>query len=72
MHLKGGIKRAIVNIFATKLYSFSMKRANSIIFQNLPNKKLFAEKGIIQNSSKSYVINGQVLTSKSFLTSVQR
>ena len=63
---KGGIKRAIVNIFATKLYSFSMKRANSIIFQNLPNKKLFVEKGIIQNSSKSYVINGSGVNVEKF------
>ena len=63
---KGGIKRAIVNIFATKLYSLSMKRANSIIFQNIPNKKLFVEKGIIQNSSKSYVIDGSGVNLEKF------
>ena len=62
----GGLKRKILSYIATLLYSISMKRANSLIFQNKHNMEVFAEKGIIKDFSKSYVINGSGVNLEKF------
>lgn len=63
---EGGLKRSAVNIFARNLYALSMRRANSLIFQNMPNKKLFIEKGILKDPSKSVVIEGSGVNLEKF------
>ncbi|MBQ4860877.1 glycosyltransferase family 4 protein [Pseudoalteromonas sp. MMG013] len=54
---EGGVKRRLLTSMVKKLYRFSLKKAQSVIFQNEDNRTTFIENTIV-DKSKCYRVNG--------------
>ena len=48
------------------LYKLALKKNNTAIFQNIDDKELFLEKGILSKSETSYVVNGSGINLERF------
>ena len=58
-------KRKLLTKFVSFLYRIALKNSKAVIFQNIDNRNLFIEKGIVPKS-KTHIVNGSGVDIKKF------
>lgn len=62
---KGGVKRNLLNAVVRVLYKFALHSANGVIFQNLDNRDMFLDQGIVQEN-KTFRVHGSGVNTQKF------